>query len=112
METPSAMLSPSLATRTRLEASSSSTDAGGRKRPRRTATTIKSYVVPDSDDEVISDDDEIEKKLRIHESNLQKWIFHLGELLKEEKRKVSDCAFMQSVTTYARSIAQRTEEKA
>ncbi|KAH0586162.1 hypothetical protein H2248_007426 [Termitomyces sp. 'cryptogamus'] len=82
-----ALLSPSFSAKTRLEASSSSsTHAGGRKRPRRTATTIKSYAIPDSDDEGISDD-EIEKKPKIQESNLQKWIFHLGELLKEEKRK-------------------------
>ncbi|KAG6890646.1 hypothetical protein C0995_006622 [Termitomyces sp. Mi166 len=71
----------------RVVASSSfSTGTGGRKRPRRTVTTIKSYAIPDSDDEGISDNDEM-KKPKIQESNLQRWIFHLGELLKEEKRK-------------------------
>ncbi|KAG6897068.1 hypothetical protein C0992_004309 [Termitomyces sp. T32_za158] len=80
---------PSSSTRTRLEAFPLSSDIGGRKRPRRTATTIKSYAIPDSSDESIFDDDDTDMKPRIQESNLQKWIFHLGELLKEEKRKAT-----------------------
>ncbi|KAG6878086.1 hypothetical protein C0993_012413 [Termitomyces sp. T159_Od127] len=87
IETSSGFL-PSSATRARLETFSlSSADIGGRKRPRRTATTIKSYATPDSSDEFILDDDVTDTKPRYQESNLQKWISHLGELLKEEKRK-------------------------
>lgn len=83
---------PSSSTRARLESFALSlTDIGGRKRPRRTAATIKSYAIPDSGDESIFDDDGTDTKPRNYESNLQKWIFHLGELLKEEKRKVSLC---------------------
>jgi hypothetical protein len=65
----------------------------GKKRPRRTAAvTVQSYAVPDSDDEAIAEDeamDQEEKKVQ-PESNLQLWIKHLGQLLKEETRKVRD----------------------
>jgi len=68
----------------------------GKKRPRRSAVvTVQSYVVPDSDDEAIAEDEidihmiQEEKKVQ-HESNLQLWIKHLGQLLKEETRKVRD----------------------
>jgi hypothetical protein len=67
-----------------------------KKRPRRTAAaTIRSYVVPDSDDEDIAEEAEItwgmhvDAKKRKVESNLQQWIKELSVLLKEEQRKVS-----------------------
>ena len=67
----------------------------GKKRPRRTAAaTIRSYVVPDSDDEDIADKTEttwamhVDAKKRRIESNLQQWIKELTVLLKEEQRKV------------------------
>ncbi|KAF4617157.1 hypothetical protein D9613_005940 [Agrocybe pediades] len=64
----------------------------GKKRPRRTAAvSIRSYAVPDSDDEAIaqSDDpiDDYEEKKVAKESNLQLWIKHLSLLLKTETRK-------------------------
>ncbi|OBZ71375.1 hypothetical protein A0H81_08367 [Grifola frondosa] len=67
----------------------------GRKRPRRSTTTIvKSYVVPDSDDEEIADvqDELVQKhaKTRKVESNLQRWIKHLAILLKEEQKKYKE----------------------
>lgn len=68
-----------------------------KKRPRRSATSsVKSYAVPDSDDEDIVDGLEgvflhvahHHAKKRRSESNLQRWIKHLTLLLKEEQRKV------------------------
>ncbi|KAH7885344.1 hypothetical protein F5I97DRAFT_1884682 [Phlebopus sp. FC_14] len=71
-----------------------------RKRPRRSAaSTITSYVIPDSDDEAIAVDDgenamvallSIQAKKRKVESNLQRWIKHLSALLSEEQRKYKD----------------------
>lgn len=65
-----------------------------KKRPRRSAaTSVPSYVVPDSDDEaiVIEDDydyDEYhEKKRKKKKDHLQLWIRYLGELLKVEQAK-------------------------
>lgn len=54
--------------------------------------TVQSYAVPDSDDEAIAEDeiDNQEERKAQHESNLQLWIKHLGQLLKEETRKVRD----------------------
>lgn len=70
-----------------------------KKRPRRSATsTVKSYLVPDSDDESILDEHKpdsmsLEKfkeaGKRKAESNLQRWIKHLTALQKEELKKVS-----------------------
>lgn len=67
----------------------------GKKRPRRsTAVSIRSYAVPDSDDDAIVGDSgfsgysDIDKKKKIKDSSLQIWIKHLAELLKEEQRKV------------------------
>lgn len=60
----------------------------GKKRPRRTATAVRSYAVPDSDDETIANFDDITKKPKYNETSLQKWVHHLGDLLKEEQRKV------------------------
>ncbi|KAG6837627.1 hypothetical protein H0H93_006148 [Arthromyces matolae] len=60
----------------------------GRKRPRRSATTIASYAIPDSDDESAPDTKvEVSNKFKTKAINLQKWVYHLGELLKEEVRK-------------------------
>ncbi|KAI0822288.1 hypothetical protein BC628DRAFT_1421962 [Trametes gibbosa] len=67
----------------------------GKKRPRRSVTsTVKSYVVPDSDDEDIADgrDDSLKKlaKKRRAESNMQRWIKHLALLLKDEQKKYNE----------------------
>jgi len=71
----------------------------GRKRLRRSAaSTVKSYVVPDSDDEAIVDEKpdvypwgEVKKaKQRKVESNLQRWIKHLTSLQKEEQKKYKE----------------------
>ena len=69
-----------------------------KKRPRRTAaSTVKSYLVPDSDDESILEEqkpDSVswakskEAGKRKAESNLQRWIKHLTTLQKEELKKV------------------------
>lgn len=69
-----------------------------KRRPRRSAASLnKSYVVPDSDDEEIADEEDemiqhvhAQAKKRRVESNLQKWIKHLTVLLKEEQKKVCD----------------------
>ncbi|KAI0947141.1 hypothetical protein AcV7_009642 [Taiwanofungus camphoratus] len=64
----------------------------GKRRPRRSAAaSVKSYVVPDSDDEEIAggkSDDHV-KKRRV-ESNLQRWIKHLTLLYKEEQKKYKE----------------------
>jgi hypothetical protein len=63
----------------------------GKKRPRRTAAeTVRSYAVPDSDEddqhfEASEQDDQKDPR----ETSLQLWIKHLGLLLKTETRKVS-----------------------
>ena len=67
-----------------------------RKRPRRSAVSSSiSYAVPDSDDDLIADDnDDVVRHVKVIatkrkvESNLQKWIKNLDILLKEEQRKV------------------------
>lgn len=67
-----------------------------RRQPRRSAaSSIKSYAIPDSDDEEIADvEDKLSEQLHANarkrkvESNLQKWIKHLGVLYKEEQKKV------------------------
>jgi len=55
-------------------------------------------VIPDSDDELIVEDDDenammalmsMQAKKRRVESNLQRWIKHLSALLTEEQRKVA-----------------------
>ncbi|KAI0761934.1 hypothetical protein BD413DRAFT_616676 [Trametes elegans] len=66
-----------------------------KKRPRRSvASTVKSYVVPDSDDEDIADgrDDSLQRyaKKRRAETNMQRWIKHLAILLKEEQKKYNE----------------------
>jgi hypothetical protein len=72
----------------------STSPSGDRKRPRRSATVVRSYAVPDSDDESVFE----EKSTRIkssmkrkmpQETNLQLWIKHLSLLLKTETRKVT-----------------------
>lgn len=69
----------------------------GKKRPRRSAAvSVRSYAVPDSDDEAIAEDytiDDQEDKKMPRESNLQLWIKHLTQLLKTETRKVSTIPF-------------------
>ncbi|KAI0632128.1 hypothetical protein C8Q77DRAFT_1218628 [Trametes polyzona] len=67
----------------------------GKKRPRRSvANPVRSYVVPDSDDEDIADgrDDSLQRfaKKRRAETNMQRWIKHLTVLLKEEQKKYNE----------------------
>ncbi|KAF8840739.1 hypothetical protein BDN67DRAFT_968036 [Paxillus ammoniavirescens] len=71
-----------------------------RRRPKRSvSTSVTSYVIPDSDDEAIVEDDgenamvallSMQAKKRKVESNLQRWIKHLSILLLEEQRKYKD----------------------
>ena len=95
---------PSTAGPSRLAEGSSGSAASGagsgagsgssKKRPRRSvATSVKSYVIPDSDDEDIAGEGEDESvrrfaKKRKAETNMQRWIKQLDVLLKEEQRKV------------------------
>jgi len=82
----------------RLGISSASASPSPRRRPRRSATSSGvSYLVPDSDDEMIADDvDDVMREVKIIakkrkvESNLQKWIKNLTVLLKEEQRKYKE----------------------
>ncbi|KAF8513762.1 hypothetical protein JB92DRAFT_3116073 [Gautieria morchelliformis] len=76
-----------------------SSDQSPRKRPRRTvASAAPSYVVPDSDDEAIAEenisyDSQIQRKTKGKakaESSLQAWIKHLTALLKEEEKKYKE----------------------
>ncbi|OJA08806.1 hypothetical protein AZE42_01301 [Rhizopogon vesiculosus] len=71
----------------------------GKRRPRRSAATVTSYVIPDSDDEAIVEDDDdnavvvlmtMQAKKRKVESNLQRWIKHLSVLLAEEQKKYKE----------------------
>jgi len=58
----------------------------GRKRPRRTAKeTVRSYVVPDSDEDLATNDQDENEPCE--ETSLQLWIKHLSILLKAETRK-------------------------
>lgn len=78
---------------------SASPSSRNKKRPRRSAaSTVKSYLVPDSDDESILGEHKPdgvtlakskEAGQRKAESNLQRWIKHLTALQKEELKKVS-----------------------
>ncbi|GLB38316.1 hypothetical protein LshimejAT787_0501810 [Lyophyllum shimeji] len=61
-----------------------------RKRPRRMATNVLSYAVPDSDDETIATEEDPVRKPKHVESSVQKWIVHLGDLLKGEQRKFKE----------------------
>jgi len=61
-----------------------------RKRPRRMATNVHSYAVPDSDDETIANEEDFVKKPKHVESSVQQWIMHLGELMKGEQRKFKE----------------------
>ncbi|KAG6854665.1 hypothetical protein C0991_003313 [Blastosporella zonata] len=78
---------PSSSPRLKREIIPSTSNTRRRKRPRRSATAVRSYAIPDSDDDAIVEDDEVLKKPKLVESNLQKWILHLGEILKDEERK-------------------------
>jgi hypothetical protein len=96
---PSLFPVPASSRRASTSSSSLKADAmgSGKKRPRRTAAaTVRSYAVPDSDDDDIANDDEktvtmhmIVRKRKV-ESNLQRWIKELSVLLKEEQRKYKD----------------------
>ncbi len=74
----------------------STSPSGDRKRPRRSATVVRSYAVPDSesDDESVYEKNSMQIKSGIkrkmpQETNLQLWIKHLNLLLKTETRKVT-----------------------
>ena len=76
----------------------------GQKRPRRMATaSVRSYALPDSDDDVtlgFSPELAIPRKERKprEQSNLQKWIYHLTELQKQEVKKVSSCLHVKPIS--------------
>ncbi|KAI0754973.1 hypothetical protein C8Q80DRAFT_401725 [Daedaleopsis nitida] len=92
---PSTSASASTST-SRQIGSSSTLGSGSRKRPRRSVTSsVKSYVVPDSDDEDIlleGEDDSLQRfaKRKKAESNMQRWIKQLAVLFKEEQKKYND----------------------
>ncbi|KAF8967162.1 hypothetical protein BDZ97DRAFT_570221 [Flammula alnicola] len=108
----------------------------GKKRPRRSAAvTVRSYAVPDSDDEAIASDhsfgiDDQEEKMTRKETSLQLWIKHLSLLLKTESRKyaamkkrleraaspeskvrVQKNDFVKSLTTNLRTLRKIESEK-
>ncbi|TFY69079.1 hypothetical protein EVG20_g3301 [Dentipellis fragilis] len=67
-----------------------------KRRPRRSAAThVKSYAVPDSDDDAITGEKpdlgaESKVRKRKVESSLQRWIKHLQVLLREEQKKYNE----------------------
>ncbi|KAF7797419.1 hypothetical protein EIP86_008614 [Pleurotus ostreatoroseus] len=76
-----------------------SEDQDAKLRPRRHPDSSINYYVPDSDDEMIAEDEGEEElkqelsalvKKRKDESNLQKWIKHLTTIYKEEQKKYSE----------------------
>lgn len=76
-------------------------DQDAKLRPRRHLDSSVNYYVPDSDDEMIAEDEGEEElkqelsaivKKRKDESNLQKWIKHLTSIYKEEQKKVCSVA--------------------
>ncbi len=86
----------------------------GRKRPRRsTAITVRSYVVPGSDDEAIAveDDEDYDVKMKQTEGNLRLWVKHLGELLKTEQAKVCVAEVCAEITCSRILTASRAQEK-
>ncbi|KAG9315906.1 hypothetical protein JVU11DRAFT_3556 [Chiua virens] len=89
-----------------------------RRRPRRSAAARVSYVVPDSDDEAIVDDDgenammtllSMQAKKRKVESNLQRWIKHLSALLVDEQRKYKEKRRRQDRSTDSKRRIMKTE---
>ncbi|EGN92146.1 hypothetical protein SERLA73DRAFT_173118 [Serpula lacrymans var. lacrymans S7.3] len=111
-----------------------------KKRPRRSAAaSVRSYAIPDSDDEAIAEEDDdtvenalmtLQAKKRKVESNLQRWIKHLAVLLKDEQRKYKEkkkrlekCAppdgklrvakneFFKSVAAHLRTLRKLDQEK-
>jgi hypothetical protein len=57
------------------------------------ATIVRSYAVPDSDDDSLADEDVDfggQAKKKKVESNLQRWIKQLSILLKDEQRKFKE----------------------
>lgn len=99
VKTEATQLSVPPASASRRASTSKLEKSSPKKRPRRSAAeTVRSYAVPDSDDEDIAGEVD-EKDLKVHlnakkrkvESNLQRWIKELSVLLKEEQRKVCRC---------------------
>ncbi|KAG5639213.1 hypothetical protein H0H81_005692 [Sphagnurus paluster] len=100
-----------------------------RKRPRRSATNIGSYAVPDSDDDVIADDEPIIKKPPVVETSIQLWMKHLNEIMKQEQRKfkekkkkaellepgvktrVTKSEFFKSLSSHLRNLQKLEEDK-
>ncbi|KAA1477536.1 hypothetical protein DENSPDRAFT_844699 [Dentipellis sp. KUC8613] len=74
----------------------SATTSPSKRRPRRSAAThVKSYAVPDSDDDAITEEKphlgaESKVRKRKVESNLQRWIKYLQVLLREEQKKYNE----------------------
>ncbi|KAH6912697.1 hypothetical protein BKA70DRAFT_1559177 [Coprinopsis sp. MPI-PUGE-AT-0042] len=98
---PSSLVLPSRSPSSSSSPSSSkvpikSPSARGRKRPRRlAATTVRSYAVPDSDDDVTMDfppePDQQGWKVAVGvKSSLQSWINYLTELQKQEQKRHKD----------------------
>ena len=98
---------------------SSASPSRGKKRPRRSAaSTVKSYLVPDSDDESILDEhkpDSVsltkEAGKKKAESNLQRWIKHLTGLQKEELKKVSSHPSSPSSPVLKLCVASTTRRR-
>jgi len=99
------------------------------RRSRRSAAAYaKSYVIPDSDDEEIVEEDEVNQgwswfstlvydtrvKKKKEDTNLQLWIQHLTILLKDEEKKVCVilglCATFLTLMDCFVSIVEREEE--
>ena len=93
----------------------------GKKRPRRSAaSTVKSYLVPDSDDESILDEHKPDSMTLTQskeagkkkaESNLQRWIKHLTALQKEELKKVSSRLSNQTFPNPEHCVVSTTRRK-
>jgi hypothetical protein len=94
------------------------TASRGKKRPRRmAATSVRSYIVPDSDDEAIVNDSDSgrrsgQARKKKVESNLQQWIKHLSVLLKEEQKKVDVQLFEAFNTANNLSLSIRRRRNA
>ncbi|KAF8645256.1 hypothetical protein AX16_008081 [Volvariella volvacea WC 439] len=123
---------PTSACRTRLVDSLSSSPRA-KKRPRRSAATVRSYIIPDSDDDIVMDDHSVarqEIRRPIYESPLRRWLKHLGDLCKEEQRKhkehkrriesnapsgvkvrVAKTEFLKSLSVHLRNWRKLEEEK-
>ncbi|KAI0034641.1 hypothetical protein K488DRAFT_45049, partial [Vararia minispora EC-137] len=62
--------------------------SAGRKRPRRSAAPVRSYVVPGSDDE--DGDENMSCVRQAPESEISKWLRHLSALHRDELRQLNE----------------------